>query len=118
MASFTFKLDPNIDSSLKSLMLRILPLCENYSKVVGWCEGDEITGRTNQALVSSIDLLLHDYRVLVCQLEAEWSKGQLSLHTLWFRLQNSIQSMDLLANLVESISSKKATGGTTLSILH
>ena len=43
-ASFTFKLDPNIDSSLKSLMLRILPLCENYSKVVGWCEGDEITG--------------------------------------------------------------------------
>jgi len=39
---FTFKLDPNIDNSLKSLVSRILPLCENYSKVVGWCEGDLI----------------------------------------------------------------------------
>ena len=43
-------------------------MCENYSRVVGWCEGDEVVGRTNQALVSSIELLLHDYRVLVCQL--------------------------------------------------
>jgi len=115
---FTFKLDPNIDNSLKSLVSRILPLCENYSKVVGWCEGDLVVGRTNQALVSALDLLLHDYRVLVCQLEGEWRKGDLTLHTLWFRLQNSIHSFQLLANLVESISSKKASGGTTLSILH
>ena len=29
------------------------------------------------------------------------------MHTLWFRHQNSIHSFQLLANLVESISSKK-----------
>jgi len=114
----SFVLDANIDNSLKSLLQRIIPLCENYSKVVSWCEGDDASGRTNQALVSSIEMLLHDYRVLICQLESEWRKGTLSLHSLWFRLQNSIHSMELLANLVETIATKKATGGTTLSILH
>ncbi|XP_023342310.1 gamma-tubulin complex component 2 [Eurytemora carolleeae] len=113
-----FQLDPSIDNSLKSLISRILPLCANYSKVVGWCEGDEVEGRTNQALVSSIEMLLQDYRSLVCQLEGELRKGNLSLQTLWFRLQNSIHSMDMLAGLVDTISSRKAKGGTTLSILH
>jgi len=115
---FSFKLDPNIDTSVKSLISRVLPLCENYSKVITWCEGDQVVGRTNEAVVYSIGLLLNDYRVLICQLEGEWRRGDLSLHTLWFRLQNSIHSMDLLASLVHTISSKKATGGTTLSILH
>jgi len=117
-ASISFNLDQNIDNSLKSLISRILPLCVNYSKVISWCEGDLVTGQTNQALVASIEVLLHDYRILVCQLEQELKRGALSLHTLWFRLQNSIHSMELLAGLVETISNKKATGGTTLSILH
>lgn len=113
-----FELDENIEHSLKCLISRILPLCQNYSKVVAWCEGDEVVGRTNQALVSSIELLLHDYRVLVCQLEGEWKAGGLTLHNLWFQLQSSIHSMELIAGLVEDISARQATGGTTLSILH
>lgn len=113
-----FKLDDNIDHSLQCLINRILPLCENYSRVVSWCEGEEVVGRTNQALVASIELLLHDYRVLICQLEGEWKAGDLTMHKLWFQLQGSIHTMELMAGLVGDISSRQATGGATLSILH
>ena len=40
----------------------------------------------NQALAAAIEELVHDYRLLVCQLEQGINSG-LSLHQLWFHLQ-------------------------------
>ena len=40
----------------------------------------------NQALAAAIEELVHDYRLLICQLEQGINTG-LSLHQLWFHLQ-------------------------------
>ena len=44
----------------------------------------------NQALAAAIEELVHDYRLLVCQLEQGINSG-LSLHQLWFHLQVAFQ---------------------------
>jgi len=66
-AGITFSLDQDMDQSLQSLILRLLPLATNYSNVVSWCEEmDRTDGLVNQALSAALELLLHDYSLLVC----------------------------------------------------
>ena len=130
---------------------RLLPLASHYSAVVEWCEIGEVSDiglviqvfscplilicffrLVNQALAAAIEELVHDYRLLVCQLEQGINSG-LSLHQLWFHLQvvtliltlrtlqtpqGSLHSMELLHQLVTAVESRKATGGATLAILH
>jgi len=114
-----FQIDKYVDKSLQALVSRLLPLASNYSKVVAWCEQvDKTDGLVNQALAAALDLLLDDYRMLICQLEQSLNKGQLTLHQLHHQLQSSKHCMDILSQLVHDIEVKQATGGTTLSILH
>jgi hypothetical protein len=39
--------------------------------------------------------------------EGEWKAGGLTLHNLWFQLQASIHSMELIAALVQDISARQ-----------
>jgi len=115
----TFSLDKNIDTSLQSLIQRLLPLASNYSTVVAWCEDTTSEdGLVNQALVAGINLLLSDYTLLVCQLEQSLMRGDLTLHQLHHQLQPSKHVMEILYQLVSEITAHTARGGTTLSILH
>jgi len=114
----TFTLDKDMDQSLQALITRLLPLATNYSKVVSWCEEtDRTDGLVNQALSSALELLLHDYRLLVCQLEQSLAKDNLTIHQLHHHVQSK-HCMEILSQLVEDIYTRQATGGTTLSILH
>jgi len=114
-----FSLDPDIDKSLQALIERILPLAKDYSRVVDFCEAvDRSDGLVNQALVAALELLLDDYRILVCQLESQLNQSQLTLHQLHHQLQSSKHCMEILSQLVVDIEARKATGGTTLAILH
>ena len=78
-------------------------MASHYSAVVEWCEVGEVSDiglvnkvlgnilpifprLVNQALAAAIEELVHDYRLLVCQLEQGINSG-LSLHQLWFHLQ-------------------------------
>lgn len=116
----SFNIDPSIDKSLRALVHRTLPVCEHYSTVVSFIEARETAGagRVNQALVAALELLLQDYRVLVCQLETSWRQDQLSLHQLWYQLQASRHILELLAGLARQVGAVAASGGATLSILH
>jgi len=115
----TFTLDKDMDLSLQALIMRLLPLASNYSKVVSWCEQtDRSDGLVNQALAAALELLLHDYRLLVCQLEQSLARDKLTIHQLHHQLQSSKHCMEILSQLVEDIHTRQATGGTTLSILH
>ena len=116
----TFTLDPDIDPSLRSLLARVLPLASHYSAVVAWLEDGALatTGLVNQALAAAVEELLHDYRLLVCQLEQQAAGGGLTLHQLWFHLQGSLHSLELLDQLVTTVSARQASGGATLAILH
>ena len=87
-----------------TILPRLLPLASHYSAVVEWCEIGEVSDiglvnkifglyitlfffrLVNQALGAAIEELVHDYRLLVCQLEQGINSG-LSLHQLWFHLQ-------------------------------
>ena len=86
-----------------TILPRLLPLASHYSAVVEWCEAGEVSDiglvnkifgpyitlffrLVNQALGAAIEELVHDYRLLVCQLEQGINSG-LSLHQLWFHLQ-------------------------------
>jgi len=112
-----FSLSPCIELGLASLIKRLLPLAAHYSRVTAFIEdvsGLAHCGLVNQALVSSLSHLLSDYTLLVCQLEGE----ELSLHELWFQLQGSLHSMELLASVVSRVGAGHSTGGGTLSVLH
>ena len=115
----TFSQDRDIDQSVQALIMRLLPLATNYSNVVSWCEEiDRTDGLVNQALSAALELLLHDYRLLVCQLEQSLARDKLTLHQLHHQLQSSKHCMEILSQLVLDIQARQATGGTTLSILH
>ena len=115
----TFSLDKNIDTSLQSLIKRLLPLASHHSTVIAWCEDTTSEdGLVNQALVAGISLLLSDYTLLVCQLEQSLLRAELTLHQLHHQLQPSKHVMEILHHLVTEIRTHSARGGTTLSILH
>ena len=60
-AGITFTLDQDMD---QSLILRFLTLATN---IVTRCEEmDRTDGLVNQALSAALELLLHDYSLLVC----------------------------------------------------
>lgn len=86
--------------------------------MVEWCEQGSGQGLVNQALAAALGCLLQDYRVLICQMERRQGEGGLSLHQLWFHLQGSLHTMELLDQLVTSIAGRQACGGATLAILH
>ena len=117
----TFTLDPDIDPSLRALLGRLLPLAGHYSAVVGWCEDGALAanaGLVNQALGAAQQELLHDYRLLVCQLERSMTASGLTLHQLWFHLQGSLHSVELLDQLVTTIAARQTSSGATLAILY
>ena len=63
----TFSQDRDIDQSLQALITRLLLLGPNCSNVVSWCiEIDRTDGLVYQALSAALELLLHDYMLLVC----------------------------------------------------
>ena len=39
--------------------------------------------------------------------EGEWKAGGLTMHNLWFQLQGSIHTMELIAGLVADISARQ-----------
>jgi len=114
-----FLLDPDMDTSLQSLIERLLPLASDYSQVVSWCEETSPSdGLVNTALVAGINTLLSDYTLLICQLEQSLARGELTLHKLHHQLQPSKHCMEILASLVREIRARQARGGATLSVLH
>ena len=95
-----FQIDKYVDKSLQALVSRLLPLASNYSKVVAWCEQvDKTDGLVNQALAAALDLLLDDFRMLICPLEQSLYKGQSTLHQLHHQLYKSIVNI-LISDLV------------------
>lgn len=123
-SGLTFQIDDSLDPTLRELVQRILPLCENYSKVVQFSEyhmqpsGQEGSGRVNQALAGAIYQLLKDYYTFVTQLECKNRKGELTLNKLWFHAQPTMETMLMLREICETIDQMGARGGQTLSLLH
>ncbi|KAJ7345362.1 hypothetical protein JRQ81_001312 [Phrynocephalus forsythii] len=118
--SRTFLVDPNLDMSVKELVTRILPVAASYSIVTRFIEEKSSFeyGQVNHALAAAMRTLLKEYMVLVTQLEHLQRQGLLSLQKLWFYIQPTLRTMEILASLASSVDKGECTGGSTLSLLH
>lgn len=94
------------DLSLREMTKQILPLASHYSMVVRFIQekSNFKYGQVNHALTSAMNSLMKDYMVLVAQLETANRKGNFSLHKLWFFIQPTLHTMEILANIASTIS--------------
>lgn len=59
-------------------------------------------GQVNHALTAAMRTLMKEYLILVTQLEHLQRQGLLSLQKLWFYIQPTMRTMELLASIGKS----------------
>ncbi|XP_077359337.1 gamma-tubulin complex component 2 isoform X2 [Festucalex cinctus] len=116
----SFIVDATLDTSVKELVQRILPVASYYSTVTRFVEEKSSFeyGQVNHALTAAMRTLLKEYLILVTQLEHVHRRGLLTLQKLWFYLQPTMRTMDILAAVASSVDKGECMGGATLSLLH
>uniref|UniRef100_A0A7N8YAI2 Gamma-tubulin complex component n=1 Tax=Mastacembelus armatus TaxID=205130 RepID=A0A7N8YAI2_9TELE len=75
-------------------------------------------GQVNHALTAAMRTLMKEYLILVTQLEHLQRQGLLSLQKLWFYIQPTMRTMEILASIASSVDKGECMGGSTLSLLH
>ncbi|XP_064285949.1 gamma-tubulin complex component 2 isoform X2 [Passer domesticus] len=115
-----FSLDPNLDLSIKELVTRILPVAASYSAVTRFIEEKSSFeyGQVNHALAAAMRTLIKEYMILITQLEHLQRQGLLSLQKLWFYIQPTMRTLEILSSLATSVDKGECMGGSTLSLLH
>ncbi|NP_001086858.1 tubulin gamma complex associated protein 2 L homeolog [Xenopus laevis] len=118
--SRSFSVEQNLDSSVKELVNRILPVATNYSTVTRFVEENSSFeyGQVNHALGAAMRTLGKEYMILISQLEHLQRQGLLSLQKLWFYIQPTLRTMEVLASIATSLNKGECFGGATLSLLH
>lgn len=116
----TFSVDHTLDLSMHALVNRILPLCSYYSTISRFLEeySQFQYGMINQALCAGMRGVIKEYLILVAQLEHQYNLQQLSLQKLWYYIQPSLKSLEILSSVAVAIQSASCKGGPVLSILH
>ncbi|XP_041116359.1 gamma-tubulin complex component 2-like isoform X2 [Polyodon spathula] len=116
----SFTVDPTLDMSIKELVNRILPVAVSYSTISRFIEEKSSFeyGQINHALAAGMRTLMKEYMILVTQLEHLQRQGMLSLQKLWFYIQPTMRTMEILASLATSVDKEDCMGGSTLSLLH
>ncbi|KAK7919426.1 hypothetical protein WMY93_010710 [Mugilogobius chulae] len=123
----SFIVAPTLDMSVKELVNRILPVASYYSTVQGKNSRKKIFieekssfeyGQVNHALTAAMRTLMKEYLILVTQLEHLLRQGLLSLQKLWFYIQPTMRTMEILASIASSVDKGECMGGSTLTLLH
>uniref|UniRef100_A0A3Q0S5W1 Gamma-tubulin complex component n=1 Tax=Amphilophus citrinellus TaxID=61819 RepID=A0A3Q0S5W1_AMPCI len=116
----SFIVDPTLDMSVKELVNRILPVASYYSTITRFIEEKSSFeyGQVNHALTAAMRTLMKEYLILVTQLEHLQRQGLLSLQKLWFYIQPTMRTMEILASIASSVDKGECMGGSTLSLLH
>ncbi|XP_017539885.1 gamma-tubulin complex component 2 [Pygocentrus nattereri] len=118
--SRSFIVDPSLDMSVKELVNRILPVASCYSTITRFTEEKSSFeyGQVNHALTAAMRTLMKEYLILVTQLEHLHRRGMLSLQKLWFYIQPTMRTIEVLASIATSVEKGECMGGSTLSLLH
>lgn len=101
-----FTIDPALDAPLRDLVDRILPLATDYTAIYAFIETDSGLeyGTVNHALCSAIRDLLHDYELLVVQLEHQMaSSTSFSLQKLFMWIQETARTLAMVRALTDEI---------------
>ncbi|KAE9402631.1 hypothetical protein BT96DRAFT_956235 [Gymnopus androsaceus JB14] len=97
-----FIVEPSLDSSVRDLVERILPLGTYYTAISAFIEHRSHLdyGLVNHALCAAIRDMLKDYQTLLSQLEHSFnSSPQFSLQKLWFYVHPTVHTLSLIYNL-------------------
>ncbi|RVE59987.1 hypothetical protein OJAV_G00193930 [Oryzias javanicus] len=116
----SFIVDATLDMSVKELVNRILPVASYYSTITRFIEEKSSFeyGQVNHALTAAMRTLMKEYLILITQLEHLQRQGLLSLQKLWFYIQPTMRTMEILALIASSVDKGECMGGATLSLLH
>lgn len=105
------------DKILKTNVNRILAFCPIYSLVIHFSEnyGNCLV---NQAFIGFIRSSLKEYFGLIAQLEILHLKNDLTLQKMWYFLNSSKETLEILKYVCYKIKQGSCIGGATLSIMH
>ncbi|KAK0461793.1 gamma-tubulin complex, DGRIP84/SPC97 component [Desarmillaria tabescens] len=109
-----FTVAPSLDSSLRDLVERILPLGTYYTAISSFIEhrSDLDYGLVNHALCAAIRDMLKDYQTLLSQLEHAFNYSpQFSLQKLWFYVHPTIHTLSLIYQLILELGSADDPSG-------
>eukprot|EP00899_Mesostigma_viride_P008784 jgi/Mesvir1/17907/Mv12973-RA.1 len=115
-----FDVDDTLNTSLREMAARLLPLCSYQLQVARFVETRSRFehGLVSQALAAALGSLLADFGILVTQLEHQFRLGKLSLQGLWFYCQPALGAMKLLAGTCAKASARRLTGASLLNLLN
>jgi gamma-tubulin complex component 2 len=119
MRSFKFGLNqPGMDPSLLTLASRCLSLGEFYLKLTLYVEqySRYEYGQVSHALCAALKTLVKEYTIMVGQLEHQSRSADgaapFTIQKLWYHVQPSLRTMEMLSVLVEAC--RKTIGGGSL----
>uniref|UniRef100_A0A1A9VWY4 Gamma-tubulin complex component n=1 Tax=Glossina austeni TaxID=7395 RepID=A0A1A9VWY4_GLOAU len=115
--SIKFMVSEQIHSSFRDIAQEILPLASHYTCIQKFIQKTTFTqcSQVLQALSEALNNLIHDYYLLLAQLEAELNAGNLTLHKMLFYVRPTLNTMEVLAGAVSLI--KDLHGGHALTLL-
>ncbi|GBP06945.1 Gamma-tubulin complex component 2 [Eumeta japonica] len=115
----SFTISEDLDDALRHIIQQMLPLASNYSIVRRFIEHCNLwSGQVLHAFVAALETLLKDYYIMIAQLETEHTSGSLTLQKLWYFVQPTMHTMQVLAAVVMTIGKSELHGGAVLSALH
>ncbi|XP_055309975.1 gamma-tubulin complex component 2 homolog [Sitodiplosis mosellana] len=114
----SFKISDQIDVSLRNIVQDILPMASHFSIVQKFTQwSSKAHNQILQALSEILQSILNDYRISITQLEKEHTKNILNLHKLLYLVRPNMQTLSILAELIEKIMRSDLQGGSILSLL-
>lgn len=118
--SIKFIISDQIHSSLRDIAQEIVPLASHYTCVQKFIEKASYSncGQVLQALSAALRDLVHDYYLLLSQLESELLVENLTLHKMLFYVRPTLYTMGVLADAVAEIFCHDFRGGQALTLLY
>ncbi|KIJ60788.1 hypothetical protein HYDPIDRAFT_160465 [Hydnomerulius pinastri MD-312] len=107
-----------LDTSLRDLTERVLPLGMYYTAVLAFVESRSHLdyGLVNHALCAAIRDMLKEYQTLLSQLEHSFNTSpQFTLQKLWFYVHPTVHTLSLIYQLVLELSTSEDDDGSSLS---
>ncbi|KXN93348.1 Spindle pole body component alp4 [Leucoagaricus sp. SymC.cos] len=113
-----FVVSSSLDSSLRDLVERILPLGTYFTAISAFVEHRSHLdyGLVNHALCAAIRDMLKDYQTLLSQLEHAFnSSSQFSLQKLWFYVHPTVHTLSLIYQLTLELATADQDDAASLS---
>eukprot|EP01130_Rhizamoeba_saxonica_P016266 TRINITY_DN7486_c0_g1_i4.p1 TRINITY_DN7486_c0_g1~~TRINITY_DN7486_c0_g1_i4.p1 ORF type:complete len:655 (-),score=111.85 TRINITY_DN7486_c0_g1_i4:1776-3740(-) len=112
-----FVMHHSLDTHARSIIERILPLCNQYLYITGFLEeySKYQYGFICHAFCSAIEVFIRDYKILVAQLE---NCQDLTIQKTMFYIQPSAKTMKIIYYLMKSIEENATYGGSLINLIH